>query len=143
MVEMPSENDLDVIETTVQKTYSWINDLREALGGVPRRDAYQVLRSFLHVLRDRLTIEEVAQLGAQLPMLIRGLYYEGWDPSKNPVKMKPDEFIERFIRDLTLDEVAPKEALRAAARTLRQHITEGEFEDVLALLPAQLRELLD
>jgi uncharacterized protein (DUF2267 family) len=143
MVEMPSQNDLDVIETTVQKTYSWINDLREALGGVPRRDAYQVLRSFLHVLRDRLTIEEVAQLGAQLPMLIRGLYYEGWDPSKNPVKMKPDEFIERFIRGLTLDEVAPKEALRAAARTLRQHITEGEFEDVLALLPAQLRELLD
>ena len=140
---MPSQNELDVIETTVQKTYSWINDLREALGGVPRRDAYQVLRSFLHVLRDRLTIEEVAQLGAQLPMLIRGLYYEGWDPSKNPVKMKPDEFIERFIRGLTLDEVAPKEALRAAARTLRQHITEGEFEDVLALLPAQLRELLD
>jgi uncharacterized protein (DUF2267 family) len=140
---MPSQNDLDVIETTVQKTYSWINDLREALGGVPRRDAYQVLRSFLHVLRDRLTIEEVAQLGAQLPMLIRGLYYEGWDPSKNPVKMKPDEFIERFIRGLTLDEVAPKEALRAAARTLRQHITEGEFEDVLASLPAQLRELLD
>ena len=140
---MPSQNDLDVIETTVQKTYSWINDLREALGGLPRRDAYQVLRSFLHVLRDRLTVDEVAQLGAQLPMLIRGLYYEGWDPSKNPVKMKPDEFIERFIRGLTLDEVAPKEALRAAARTLRQHITEGEFEDVLALLPAQLRELLD
>ena len=139
---MPSQNDLDVIETTVQKTYSWINDLREALGGLPRRDAYQVLRSFLHVLRDRLTVDEVAQLGAQLPMLIRGLYYEGWDPSKTPVKMKPDEFIERFSQGLTLDEAPPEEALRAAARTLRQHITEGEFQDVLASLPAQLRELL-
>jgi uncharacterized protein (DUF2267 family) len=140
---MPSRNDLDVIETTVQKTYSWINDLREALGGLPRRDAYQVLRSFLHVLRDRLTVDEVAQLGAQLPMLIRGLYYEGWDPSENPVKLKPDEFIERFSQGLTLDEAPPEEALRAAARTLRQHVTEGEFQDVLASLPAQLRELLD
>jgi uncharacterized protein (DUF2267 family) len=140
---MPSQNDLDVIDTTVQKTYSWINDLREALGGLPRRDAYQVLRSFLHVLRDRLTVDEAVQLGSQLPTLIRGIYYEAWDPSKNPVKLKRDEFVERFSRGLTLDEVPPEEALRAAARTLRQHITEGEFEDVLASLPAQLRELLD
>jgi uncharacterized protein (DUF2267 family) len=40
------------------------------------------LRATLHALRDRLIIDEVAQLSAQLPMLIRGLYYKGWDPTK-------------------------------------------------------------
>ncbi|HEY5940705.1 MAG TPA: non-homologous end-joining DNA ligase [Gemmatimonadales bacterium] len=32
-------------------------------------------------LRDRLTVEETAHPGAQLPMLIRGSYYAGWEPS--------------------------------------------------------------
>jgi hypothetical protein len=41
-----------------------------------------VLGGMLHVLRDRLTIQEAVQPGAQLPMLIRGLYWEGWDPAR-------------------------------------------------------------
>lgn len=40
--------------------------------------AYRLLRTILHALRDRLTAHEPAQFGAQLPMLIRGLYYVGW-----------------------------------------------------------------
>src|SRR6266481_7334219 len=86
----------DAIDTTVQKTYRWLRELAVELGGVGRDDAYDVLRGFLHTLRDRLTIDEAADLAAQLPMLIRGLYYEGWDPSRVPIKMKAVEFLESF-----------------------------------------------
>ena len=48
--------------------------------------AYLALRTVLHTLRDRLSVEEAVQLGAQLPMLIRGFYYEGWTLKQKPTK---------------------------------------------------------
>ncbi len=75
-----SATGLDVFDTTVQKTNIWLNDLMKVLGWQDRHKAYLALRATLHALRDRLTVDEVAHFGAQLPMLMRGFYYEGWDP---------------------------------------------------------------
>jgi uncharacterized protein (DUF2267 family) len=136
-------DEVDAIETTVQKTYTWIRELDEELGGVGRHESYQVLRGFLHALRDRLIVDEVAQLAAQLPMLVRGIYYEGWDPAYTPPKWKEQEFVSRFAEQAALEPSRePVSALRAAARVLRRHVTPGETEDVLGLLPKELRELL-
>ena len=136
-------DELDVIETTVQKTYRWIRELDEELGGVGRRESYQVLRGFLHVVRDRLIVDEAAQLAAQLPMLVRGIYYEGWDPSKAPQKMRADEFLTRFFIEAAMDSSQdPLPAVRAAARVMRRHVTPGETSDVFGSLPQEIRELL-
>jgi uncharacterized protein (DUF2267 family) len=135
-------DELDVIETTVQKTYRWIRELAEELG-VDRRESYQVLRGFLHALRDRLIVDEAAQLAAQLPMLVRGIYYEGWDPSRVPRKMKEEEFLETFAERAAMrpdQERLP--ALQAAARVMRRHVTPGETEDVFGMLPKEIRGLL-
>jgi uncharacterized protein (DUF2267 family) len=135
-------DEVDVIEATVQKTYLWIRELDEELGRVGRRESYQVLRGF-HALRDRLTVDEVAQLAAQLPVLVRGIYYEGWDPARKPPKWKEQEFLSRFAEQAAMDPAQePVPALRAAARMLRRHVTPGETEDVLSILPKELRELL-
>ena len=69
---------LDVFDSTPQKTYVWLNDIMEELTYEGDRKAtYVALRSVLHALRDHLSVEEAADLGAQLPLLIRGIYYEG------------------------------------------------------------------
>ena len=69
------------IERTVHATNNWLEELKEELRLQDRQQAYHLLRVVLHTLRDRLTVAEAVDLGAQLPMLIRGLYYEGWTPA--------------------------------------------------------------
>jgi uncharacterized protein (DUF2267 family) len=71
---------LDVLDTTLQKTHEWLRDIKEELGFDNDRAAYAALRATLHGLRDQLGTDQVARFGAQLPMLVRGIYYEGWDP---------------------------------------------------------------
>jgi uncharacterized protein (DUF2267 family) len=101
------------------------------------------MRATLHALRDRLTVEEVAQLGAQLPMLIRGFYYEGWDPTGKPLKIRDkEEFLglvaEEFRTDDTLN---PELIARAVFKVLSDRVTAGEIEDVKHVMPAEIREL--
>ncbi len=137
-------DDVDVIDTTVQKTYRWIDEISEELGGLGRREAYRDLRAFLQTLRDRLTVDLASELGAQLPMLVRGIYYEAWDPSRAPVKMRAEEFVEVFIERAVLPpEREPLAALKAAARVLGRHVSEGETENVLLSLPTEIRLLLE
>jgi uncharacterized protein (DUF2267 family) len=69
---MTTATRLDVFDATVHKTNEWLNDVMDALSSRDQHQAYAAMRATLHALRDRLTVEEVAQLGAQLPMLIRG-----------------------------------------------------------------------
>jgi uncharacterized protein (DUF2267 family) len=138
-----SATGLDVFDTTIQKTNIWLNDVARQAGCPGKHAAYQALRATLHALRDRLTVDEVAQLAAQLPMLIRGLYYEGWDPSGKPLRLRHrDEFLERIAQELRgSDQWDPELAARGVFSVLAQHVSEGEIEDVRDLLPAKLRDL--
>ena len=71
-----SATGLEVFDSMIHKTNVWLKDLMEILDCPDRHQAYLALRATLHALRNRLTIEETAQLAAQLPMLIRGFYHE-------------------------------------------------------------------
>ena len=136
--------DPDIIARNVEKTHVWLNELAEELGTEDRQEAYRVLRAFLHALRDRLTIDEAAQLAAQLPDLIRGIYYEGWDPSATPRSYHDvDTFLGLIADEALLDgETRASYAAAAAGRVLRRHVSEGELRDVLAVLPEELRAVV-
>ena len=134
---------LDVFDTTVSKTNNWLNELARLLSLQDRRKTYRVLRATLHALRDRLTVEEVAQFGAQLPMLVRGFYYEQWDPTGKPLKLRHlDEFLTQIEEGLEPDDgVDAEEAARAVFALLAQRISHGEMTDILQVIPVGLRGL--
>jgi len=134
---------LEVFDTTVHKTHIWLNDIMQELGWEDRYKAYGGLRTTLHALRDRLTVEETAQLAAQLPMLIRGLYYEGWDPTGKPQKVRHKEAFLTPIREHFRNDprVNAEQVARAVLKVLTQHVSEGEIADIKHLFPTELREL--
>jgi uncharacterized protein (DUF2267 family) len=134
---------LDVFDTTLQKTHGWLNTLMSDLGWPEKHTAYLALRATLHALRDRLTVEEVAQLAAQLPMLIRGFYYEGWDPTGKPVRERhKEDFLARIEHELTGGYPIDAEFIaRAVFRLLAQRVSDGEIEDVKHILPSEVRAL--
>jgi uncharacterized protein (DUF2267 family) len=134
---------VDVFDRTLHKTNIWLKHLMQLLATDDRHAAYLALRATLHALRDRLTVEEVAQLGAQLPMLIRGFYYEGWDPTGKPLKVRDrEQFLARITRELRDGDRLPPERVATAVFTvLSARIAEGEIEDVKHMLPADIRDL--
>jgi uncharacterized protein (DUF2267 family) len=134
---------LDVIDRSVEQAHIWVNDVADAFGTDDRRLAYRILRAFLHALRDRITVEESAQLAAQLPLLVRGVYYEGWRPATVPQSYHREAFLRRIADEASLDGLTEASySCEAAMETLRRHISEGEIDDVLAIIPEELRELL-
>jgi uncharacterized protein (DUF2267 family) len=133
-----------LIEHSAQVAQIWYHDLAEELGTDDSQYAAAVLRAVLHALRDRLTVEEAAQLAAQLPTLIRGVYYEGWRPgATRHLAHSVDEFLEHVAGEAHLaGETEASHAVAAVARLLAHHISEGELADVIATFPAKLRPLI-
>jgi uncharacterized protein (DUF2267 family) len=132
------------IDRSVQKANIWINEMAGEMGTEDEDRAYSVMRAYLHALRDRLTVDEAAQLAAQLPQLIRGIYYEGWDPSSTPVRYhKFPEFIDRMADETPFNDAGDaSKAINAAASVLRRHVTEGEIEDIRSTLPKDLQPVV-
>jgi uncharacterized protein (DUF2267 family) len=128
---------------SVQVADRWVADLARALE-LDNDEAYRVLRAVLHALRDRIPHDESAQLAAQLPLIVRGAYYEGWRPSSTP---ETYHGVEPFLRRIAVEaQMAGETEASFAAQTtvgmLRRHVSEGEVADVLAALPAPVRALL-
>lgn len=127
----------DMFDGTLQKTQIWLNDLMSELGweNHPNK-AHLALRTVLHALRDRLTLEQAVQLGAQLPMLVRGFYYEGWTLKGKPHKERHKEDLLAQIRDAFKDDVTvrPESIVRAVFKVIARHTSKGEIEDVAQTL---------
>jgi uncharacterized protein (DUF2267 family) len=96
----------------------------------------------LHQLRDRLTPDEAVDLGAQLPLIVRGIYYEGWRPSQTPEKVRSqDEFLEGLSAKLAPHPIRAQSATRDVFSLLAQAIDSGEIANVINQLPAGIKEL--
>jgi uncharacterized protein (DUF2267 family) len=134
---------IDTIDRTVGKTYEWLAQLQERAGIEDRQRAYLALRAVLLALRDRVGPEVAAHISAQLPLLIRGVFYERWDPTVTPMRLSVEEFLERVERDAMLKGASDTEdATRAVFALLWDQLGEGTMGHVVAVLPAEYAVLL-
>jgi uncharacterized protein (DUF2267 family) len=131
---------VDSFDKTLQETNSWLKDLMYELNWDDRHKAYAALRASLHALRDRLMPDEAVHLGAELPMLIRGFYYEGWAPANKPLKeRRKEDFLEHIRREFNGDPNTDIETMaRAVFKLLAHRISRGEMEDIRVNLPKEI-----
>lgn len=131
------------LRRSMQATNEWLQQLTEELE-IDHDDAFGALRLCLGVLRDHLTVDEAAHVAAQLPIIVRGIWYHEWDPSRVPVDVDRDEVVDALMEQPVFVSSAaePVAALRAVGRLLGEHISPGEMSDVAAQAPGWLEELL-
>ena len=133
------------LKTTEDKTNRVLREIEEAYGWPKERrnQSYAALRAVLHAVRDRLTVEETAQLGAQLLMLVRGIFYAEWDPSKVPMKQNREDFMQRIREQFPYQIEGGIEQLeRTVLQAMRRYITDGEWDDIKSAMPKDLAAAL-
>ncbi len=137
---MASIRDLDA---AVRGAQEWIDDITQRLGWHDRDKAYSALVGTMHALRDVLPTEEVVYLGACLPLLLRGLYYEGWHPVKRPGLAKSRAaFLERIHEGVHRDPgVDAEQVAHAVLALFTARLPADEIEDAKAATPKVLRTL--
>jgi uncharacterized protein (DUF2267 family) len=141
------------LEHYAAKGNALLNELATELG-IPgnKKAAARILRAVLHALRDRITVEESLQLLAQLPMVIKGIYVDGWT-LKNQHKhtRTVDQFLFDVIRndgiaaldDFTLNREEARIVVERVFFVLSRQVSEGELRNIIAVLPGEIKLLVE
>jgi uncharacterized protein (DUF2267 family) len=139
---------LDAFDKTLQTTNIWLDEIAAEIGP-DRQVAWHVLGAVLRTLRDRIPLDLAAHLGAQLPLLVRGLYYDQWHPAAGRMEPHPrpersrnlDAFLKRVGEGLAgIRPVNVRDATRAVFRILSRHVDRGQVAKVVHALPEPIRE---
>jgi uncharacterized protein (DUF2267 family) len=130
------------MDAAIHKFSRWIAEIADGLETDDRERALSALRASLHILRDSLPLQATVALGAQLPLIVRGLYYENWQPEAVHVHHTKDEILALLAERLSwasLPELEP--AVRAAFSVIQRHIDAHEVEKVAHLLSHGVKHL--
>ena len=136
-----SAQHLEVLETTVQKTHQWLDAISDR-SHLDTHQSYQALRAVLQALRDRLPANEAAHLAAQLPILIRGIFYEGWRPSDTPDLMDYGLFLKKIAdKIVTPRSIDPEAITKHVFAVMQTFLARGELDKIQRVLPREFQEL--
>lgn len=134
---------LDAFATTVQESNAWLQSLMRRLRTDDVHLAYLMLRAACHALRDRLGPQNAVNFGAQLPMLLRGMLFEGWHIASTPTsEQTAQQFLDQARARLPAMLAADAErGVRATFAVICERIDGGEVRKLVAVLPADLHRL--
>ncbi|MBM0240091.1 DUF2267 domain-containing protein [Micromonospora sp. ATA32] len=132
-------------ESSLEKTNLILKDIEQAYGWPKeqRNQSYCALRTVLHLLRDRLPVQESVEFSAQLPVLVRGIYFDGWKPMDVPIKLKRDDFLFEVRRHFPYDvEGGTERVVQVVLDALSRHVTQGQWDDVKDNMPRDLQRMM-
>ncbi|THK36080.1 DUF2267 domain-containing protein [Ensifer sp. MPMI2T] len=137
-----SASGVAVFDKTLQVTNTWLDDIMKQQGP-DRQVAWHILGAVLHTVRDRLPADLSAHLAAQLPLLVRGAYYEHYQPSKQPTRLHSlDEFLAQVKEELAFTRpVDAKDAVQTVFAVLSHYLDPGQVTKVREGLPEDIRAL--
>ena len=138
-----SANGLAVFDRTLEKTHQFINDVAEQINIEDKHTVFIGINAVLHGLRDRIPLEEAAQLGSQFPVMLAGFYYQGWKPAATPTKERSvSDFVDKIRGNLHQGEypIEIEALIRGVFAVLSQWVTKGEIIDVANMLPKDVQE---
>jgi uncharacterized protein (DUF2267 family) len=138
-----SATGLDVFDKTLQTTHIWLDELMAEIGP-DRQVAWHVLGVVLRAVRDRIPLELAVHLGSQLPLLVRGLYYDQWHaPGRMGEKPRSlDAILAPIGKQLAqIRPINPSNATQAVFRILSQHVNPGQIEKVKHALPGDVQAI--
>ena len=132
---------LQDLKKALPDTEAWLADLKQRLKWHDREKVYLAFMATLHALRDSLPRDVAVYLGVQLPVLLRGLYFEGWHPSARVTRAKSrSAFIERIQEGVHRDPgIDAEEVASAVLALLAERLPAPELEDAKAATPTSLR----
>jgi uncharacterized protein (DUF2267 family) len=144
-----SATGLDVFDRTIHLTNLWLDEISNRLEAKmispPRGNqvAWHALGAVLRAIRDRVPLELAAHLGAQLPLLVRGTFYDQWRPTETPQKWRTaEEFLAVIAAGLSsAGPVGASDAADAVFRVLNRHVDPGQIEKIRHALPEGIRML--
>ena len=134
---------LDAFDATVQESDIWLKSLMRRLHTDDRHTAYLMLRAALHALRDRIGPQNAVNFGARLPLLLRGMLFEGWHIASTPTgEHTTQQFLDQARARLPAMLAGDAErGVRATFAVICERIDDGDVRKLVAVLPADLRRL--
>lgn len=135
-----STHQMSFINETVEETNIWLKEISEALHDEDRQKAYHALRGVLFAIRDRIPPQETLDFASQLPMLVRGIFFEGYDTRNKPEKYRNlDEFYDKVNKEYKSGGGEnPQMAADAVFEVMKHHITGGQMNHIFASLPQDI-----
>jgi len=134
---------LDIFDTTIEKSNKILKLIEKAMGWENRRNqSYLALRSVLHALRDRLPVDEAVNFSSQLPLILKGVYYDGWDPMAVPIKMHKEEFLKYIGNEFKFDVDGGIEKMtKIVLEEIFKSIDPDEANKIIASLPRDIANM--
>jgi uncharacterized protein (DUF2267 family) len=116
-----------------------MDEIMEVIGP-DKQVAWHTLGAVLRTLRDRLPLGLAAHLGSQLPLIVRGLYYDQWEPEKKPDKTRSvDEFLGKIGEKLeNIRPVNAQDASRECSTAYRANSTAVRAKKCVMRCPRRL-----
>jgi uncharacterized protein (DUF2267 family) len=135
---------MKIFEHVNQQGIAWVTDMMVQLQTTDSHQGLHALRAGLQALRDRLTVEEAAQLSAQLPVVVRGLFFDGWHPAGKPLRIRHRAEFLALVREkyAPRSDLAAEDIVKATFRVLRGHVSEGELTDIMMTLPGEIVDVV-
>ncbi|MDX1633790.1 MAG: DUF2267 domain-containing protein [Marinobacter sp.] len=135
------QSSVNIVDQNVKTMNTWLKDISDELGSIGEEEAWVRLKAVLQTLRDRITVDEAADFAAQLPIIARGLFFEGWKPAETPRKWRDREHYMKAFQQTLVGEVDAEHTLKAVLKVLDRYLDSNELIKVKKMHPKEVWDL--